>query len=218
MVDAQQVYFDKSEEIRKDPNFKTTTIRGMSWDKVAQDFMTVYNDAWGGHDGFKEMTLEQAQKAMSKLKPLVDKDIVLFSYYKERPIAFYVNIPELNETFKHLNGKLDLIGKIKFLYHKYRRTSRIMLGIVFGVARDFQGRGVEAALVIFGHYNILPLKRYDTTIISWLGDFNLKMLKLRDNLGFTNWRTWITYRYLFDRTAPFERAPMLGGEHKPDKE
>jgi hypothetical protein len=218
MVDAQQVYFDKSEEIRKDPNFKTTTIRGMSWDKVAQDFMTVYNDAWGGHDGFKEMTLEQAQKAMGKLKPLVDKDIVLFSYYKERPIAFYVNIPELNETFKHLNGKLDLIGKIKFLYHKYRRTSRIMLGIVFGVARDFQGRGVEAALVIYGHYHILPLKRYDTTIISWLGDFNLKMLKLRDNLGFTNWRTWITYRYLFDPTAPYERAPMLGGEHKPDKE
>jgi hypothetical protein len=217
MVEAQQTYFDKSAEIRADPNFRTTNIRGMSWDKMAQDFMTVYNDAWGGHDGFKEMSLDQAQKVVKKLKPLVDKDIVIFAYYNDKPVAFYVNIPELNQTFKYVNGKLDLIGKLKFLYHKYRRTSRIMLGIVFGVARDFQGRGVEAALVIHGHYTILPLKRYDTTIISWIGDFNPKMLKLRDNLGFANWRTWITYRYLFDRNAPFERAPMLGSEHESDK-
>lgn len=210
LVDAHQGYFDKSAEIRADPNFKTTNIRGMSWDKVAHDFMTVYNNAWGGHDGFKEMSADQAKKVISKLKPLVDKDIVIFAYYKNEPIAFWVNIPELNQTFKHVNGKLDLIGKLKFLYHKYRRTSRVMLGIVFGVVREFQGRGVEAALVIHGHYTILPLKRYDTTIISWIGDFNLKMLKLRDNLGFTNYRTWVTYRYLFDRNAPYERAPIIG--------
>lgn len=217
MIEAHQGYFDKSAEIRADPNFKTMNIRGMSWDKVAADFMTVYNDAWGGHDGFKEMSLDQAQKIVGKLKPLVDKDIVIFAYYNNKPIAFWVNIPELNQIFKYVNGKLNLLGKLKFLYHKYRRTSRTMLGIVFGVAREFQGRGVEAALVIHGHYNILPLKRYNDTIISWIGDFNLKMLKLRDNLGFTNYRTWVTYRYLFDPTAPFERAPILGDHAKSEK-
>ncbi len=214
LVDAHQGYFDKSEAIRNDPAFKTTNIRGMSWDKVAADFMTVYNDAWGGHDGFKEMSLDQAQKIVGKLKPLVDKDIVIFAYYNDKPIAFWVNIPELNQIFKYVNGKLNLLGKLKFLYHKYRRTSRTMLGIVFGVSRNFQGRGVEAALVIHGHYTILPLKRYNDTIISWIGDFNLKMLKLRDNLGFANYRTWVTYRYLFDRNAPYERAPILGSEYK----
>lgn len=218
MVEAQQVYFDKSAEIRADPKFKTQNIRNMTWEQVAHDFMVVYNDAWGGHDGFKEMSLEQTTKMMGKLKPLVDKDIVIFAYYDNRPIAFYVNIPELNQTFRYVNGKLNWLGKLKFVwYHKLLRKSRIMLGIVFGVARDFQGRGVEAALVIHGHYTILPLKRYDTTIISWIGDFNPKMLKLRDNLGFSNWRTWITYRYLFDRTAPYERAPIIG-EHSKDKE
>lgn len=216
--EAEQVYWDKSEWARSQPDIRWENLHGKSWEKIAQDFMAVYNDAWGGHDGFKTMTIEQARKAMGRMKPIVDKDITIFVYHKDRPIAFYVNIPELNATFKHVHGRLNLLGKLKFLwYHKIRKVSKIMMGIIFGVVRDWQGKGIEAYMVIWCNDEVRGKKAFTDTIISWIGDFNPKMLKLRDNLGFENWRTWITYRYLFDRNAPFERAPILG-DHSESKE
>ena len=44
----------------------------------------------------------------------MDPDIVVFVYYNDKPIAFYINIPELNEIFKYVNGKLNLWNKLKF--------------------------------------------------------------------------------------------------------
>jgi hypothetical protein len=44
---------------------------------------------------------------------------------------------------------------------------------------------------------------------NWIGDFNPSMMHLLDQIGATIIKTHITYRYLFDRTAPFERAPVV---------
>ena len=49
--------------------------------------------------------------------------------------------------------------------------------------------------------------RYKETVLTWIGDFNPRMLKVCENLGATNYRTLAPYRYLFDRTKPFERLP-----------
>ena len=43
--------------------------------------------------------------------------------------------------------------------------------------------------------------------MNWIGDFNPKMMRMAEALGGTIWRTHATYRYLFDRTKLFERAP-----------
>jgi hypothetical protein len=34
-------------------------------------------------------------------------------------------------------------------------------------------------------------------------------VKVCENLGAENYRTLATYRYLFDRTKPFERHPII---------
>lgn len=84
-----------------------------------------------------------------------------------------------------------------------------MVGIVFGVSRRFQGRGVEGALIKWAQENIVPTGKYQETVLTWIGDFNPKMLKVCENLGATVYRTYITYRYLFDRNKPFERCPII---------
>lgn len=206
---TQPIFHRKYNQIKDNPDFTIRDINGMKLSQVAEDFRTVYNGAWGGHSHFKPMPSHTAQKIMSSLKPIIDRDIILFVYFKSEPIAFFVNIPELNELFKYVDGKMNWWGKIKFMYYKLTTKRKRMIGLVFGVVREWQGKGIEAALVVHGEKNIVNKLKYEDTVLTWIGDFNPKMLKVADNLGASLWRTYKTYRYQFDRNLPFERAPMV---------
>lgn len=209
-VSAQPIFHRKYNQMKDDPNFEFRDINGMELDQVAEDFRTVYNGAWGGHSHFKEISESAAKKLMKSLKPVLDRDIILFIYYKKEPIAFFVNIPELNQIFKYVNGDLNLVGKLKFLYNKWKNPPTRMLGLVFGVVKEWQGKGIDAALIVFGEKSIIDKKKYKDTVLTWIGDFNPKMIKIAENLGTTLWRSYKTYRYQFDRSLPFERAPIVG--------
>ncbi|NNE54662.1 MAG: hypothetical protein HKN32_01485, partial [Flavobacteriales bacterium] len=199
-IPVHEDFEEKSKRMMQDPKFAIRNIRGRSLERVAEDFLTVYNNAWGGHHGFKKMKLREAQKIMKALKPVIDRDIVIFAFYDEKPIAFYVNIPELNEIFCYVNGNLNWLGKLKFLYHKWRRTPKTMVGIVFGIDRAFHGRGVESTIVKYTEKNVVPMKRYTDTVMVWIGDFNPKMITIVEKLGPEKYRTLATFLYLFDRT------------------
>jgi len=84
-----------------------------------------------------------------------------------------------------------------------------MYSIVFGVTKEYQGKGIEGLMIKFAEKHVYPLKKYDNIILTWIGDFNPKMLKVIENLECKKWRTYITYRILFDPNAEFERAPIM---------
>ncbi len=184
-------------------------IEGQSLEKVTDDFLHVYNGAWGGHDNFKPMKRDAAKKIMKSLKPVIDKRIVIFAYNEGEPIGFFVNIPELNEIFKYVDGNLNWLGKLKFLYHKWRGTPRTMVGIVFGVVKKWHGKGVEGAMINWSGEYLKKNNCYDEIVMTWIGDFNPKMIKVCENLGATRYREMKTYRYLFDRSKPFQRCPVI---------
>lgn len=208
-VPAQPIFVRKYNQMNADPDYRISNVRGYSDKQLADDFRTVYNGAWGGHHGFKKMPEKNAHKIVKALKPIMDPDIIVFVYYKNQPIAFYINIPEMNEIFKSINGNLNLMNKLRVWWMLKRKVSRTMVGIVFGVVREFHGKGIEGAMIKWTEENIVTLKRYDETVLVWIGDFNPKMIKVCENLGAVPYRKLITYRYLFDRTKPFERCPIV---------
>ncbi|NPA68301.1 MAG: hypothetical protein GXO50_06790 [Chlorobi bacterium] len=204
---VQEVFVRKANILRQNPKFECRNIRGLSLEQVAKNFTEVYNDAWGHtRKNFKKMETRTALKMFKAMKPVIDPDIVIFAFYDNRPIGMYLNLPELNQIFKHVNGKMNLIGKIKFML--YKKAPKTMYGIVFGVAHDFHGKGVEGAMIDFAGKTIVPTKKYKDTVLTWIGDFNPKMIRVCENLGAKQYRTYATYRYLFDRSLPFERASI----------
>lgn len=207
----QPKIYEKAENIFKDPNYHFEHLRKNNLDKYIEDFRTIYNAAWAKH-GVATMSSLQAKTLMKKLKPIMDEKIIWFGYYNDEPIAFYLNIPEINQLFKYVNGKLDLIGKLKFVYHKWRKTCKKMLGLVFGVVPKFQGKGVEGALVIATAKMVQDdYHRYPDLEMNWIGDFNPKMIRVVEQLGGANVvKTHATYRKLFDESKPFKRMPIIG--------
>jgi hypothetical protein len=206
----QPIFMRKHEQFIANPDITISDVEGKDLKQVAEDFRKVYNGAWGGYQNFKEMTSEAAQKIMKSLKPVLDPRIIVFAYHKDEPIAFYVNIPELNEIFCYIDGNLNWWGKLVFLYHKWRKTPRTLVGIVFGVVKEWQKQGAEGAMIKFMSDQIHAGKvKYTRTVLQWIGDFNPKMLKVADNLGGERYREMKTYRYLFDRNKPFKRCPVV---------
>lgn len=210
LLPVQEVFKRKTENLMADEDVYVTNIVGKPLEKVSEDFRVVYNAAWGGHDHFKSITKEVADKIINALKPVIDRRIVIFAFHNETPIGFFINIPELNEIFKYVNGNLNWLGKLKFLYHKWKQTPQTMVGIVFGVSREWQGKGVEGAMIEWAGDYITKNTKYKEIVMTWIGDFNPKMLKVCRNLGAERYREMKTYRYLFDRTATFERYPIIG--------
>ncbi|MCB0771035.1 MAG: hypothetical protein KDC00_11605, partial [Flavobacteriales bacterium] len=162
------LFHRKYEQLAKDPDIRMHDARGMSVERIAEDLRTVYNDGWVDHDNHKAMDAATALKLVKTMKPVMDPRLVIFVRHRERAIAMYISLPELNEIFKYVNGNLNWWGKLKFLWHKKKGTVRTMTGIVFGVAKEFQGRGMEGALIVYAEKHIVAKKLYQDTVLTWV--------------------------------------------------
>jgi len=203
--------YDRHAQYEKDPAFKVTHISKKELEKYAEDFVTVYNAAWAGHGGLKQLKKEQALIMFKKMKPVMDERIIWYAYHNDKPICIFINLPDLNQWFKHLNGKFDLLHKLKFLWVKKTKPCKKFTGIVFGIVPEFQGKGIDSFIVGEAYKDVIkPGFDYTEYEMQWIGDFNPKMLNVGLGLGdvFQS-RKLTTYRYLFDRTKEFKRHPIL---------
>ncbi|WP_375416031.1 hypothetical protein [uncultured Hymenobacter sp.] len=194
------------------PSYRVEHLQLAELPRYTEDFRLVYNQAWARHDGVEEMSPEQAQALLRKLRAVLDARLIWFAYHEGQPIGFFVALPELNELFKYVDGRLDWLGKLRFAWYRWRGVGRTATGIAFGVVPAFQRRGVEAALIVASARLIQRAGRqltYEQFVLNWIGDFNPKMMAVASQIGCHIWRTHATYRYLFDRERPFERAPVI---------
>jgi len=202
-------FYERHANIAKDPGYHATYIDKKNLKKYAADFTIIYNKAFAGHGGLKEMHTEIVMKLFKKMKPFMDEKIIWFTYHNNNPIAMWVNIPELNQWFKYLDGKLDFFAKLKFLWVKATKRCSRFTGLVFGVIPEYQGTGVDAYMIVEGAKIIQKQLDYDDYEMQWIGDFNPKMINIGESLDTYRSRKLITYRYLFDRTREFKRHPMI---------
>ncbi|MBC6490762.1 hypothetical protein BC349_06940 [Flavihumibacter stibioxidans] len=205
----QPKFFERHKAVSADPAFTARHIRKNQLDKFARDFHTVYNKAWAGHAGNKELSLGQCKRIFTQMKPVMDERIVWFAYYNEEPIAIFINLPDLNQWFKYLNGKFGWLQKLLFLWVKATKTNKRFVGLVFGVVPEWQGKGVDSYLIVESARVIQHKLHYEEYEMQWIGDFNPKMIAVAESLTQERSRILTTFRYLFDRNRPFNRHPML---------
>lgn len=205
----------KASRVFSDPSYHFENIKLSKIAKYTEDFRQIYNKSFALAEGLTEMTKEEAEKIMQKMKPIIDERLITFGYHNGEPVAFGVFLPELNQIFKYVDGKLDFIGKIKFLYHRWKGSCTRVLGVVFGVAKSHHGKGLDAALsVCLERETAKSDFPYTDLELNWIGDFNPPMLKLMQNLEFSVCKKHITYRKLFDPNQPFERHPIRTYDNK----
>jgi hypothetical protein len=204
-----QKFYDRHAECAKDPNFSAVHIRKNNLAKFVNDFTIVYNKAWAGHGGMKQLDRKVVMKMFQSMKPVMDEKISWFVYYKDEPIGTWINLPDLNQWFKYLHGKFSLWHKLKFLWLKKTKPCDKFVGLVFGIVPEWQGKGVDSYMIVEGARLIQKENLYEKYEMQLIGEFNPKMVNVAENLGTYRSRILTTYRYLFDPTKEFKPHPVL---------
>lgn len=187
-------------------------FRHFSWknqDECIRDFAEVFNTAWNSFlEHFEPLQTDYIKKTLQKAKVILEEEFIWLAYKDGRPIAIYLMYPDVNQILKHLNGKLTLWNKLRFIYLKKKKTMTRARGVLMGVIPEFQNLGIESAIVMKLAEVMARKKHYTEIEFSWVGDFNPKMRKIFISVGSISAKHYITYRFLFDRNAPFVRYPI----------
>ncbi len=196
------IIWEKAKRVESNPSYHITTISKKDLKKFAEDFRTIYNNAWGRYTGVKKITEAHALALMKTMKPIIDPDLMYFAYYEGEPIGFFIMVPDLNQVMRYLNGHFNLLYKLYFMYLlKVKKVCTKAIGLIFGIVPKHQAKGVEAALVnAFAKKALAPGFRYTDLELNWIGDFNPTMRRVAEQIGAKVLKTHITYRFMFDRS------------------
>ena len=177
--------------------------------KTAQfvdDTVAIYNQAWSKlRKDYTPLDPASLYDEFRKIKSIIDPEMIWYAYHNNEPIAFFIFLPDANQIFRHLNGKLHLLNKMRFQYLKRKNTITRARGTVAGVVPKYQNSGVESG-IFYQLRKVMDRKPHYTEFeLSWVGDFNPKMISLYLATGATHTKTHFTYRYLFDPSQPYQR-------------
>jgi|LGOV01.1.fsa_nt_gb hypothetical protein len=187
------------------------TAKNLDWDNVeefSKDIAVAFNDIWSSYK--KDHTPVSNKDILIMLedaKLILDPKLVWVIYNNNKPIAFAIMMPDVNQLIKHTNGKFNYYNIIKLLFYKYIGAITRVRSIVIGVSPKFQKFGVEAFL-FYNIGKVFDKSKYKELEFSWIGDFNTKMLNVIKAIGPKRSSTHVTYRYLFDRKKEFKRYPI----------
>ncbi len=206
-----QVVREKAQRLLKRRNYRFETFDWKKREQYAEDIMTIHNLGWDKFPGVPKMTRTQARNIIKELKPVLDTRAIIFGYYHDEPVGFYVMIPDLFQIIRKFHGKFNLLNKLRLVFDlKIRKQADRLIGVIFGVIPEHQGKGVEAGLVMRLEEEVFkPGFQYKSLEMNWIGDFNPSMMKMVEQIGGRIYKTHTTYRYLFDRSKPFHRAKVV---------
>lgn len=179
-------------------------------EKSADYFLEVFNAAWAKFPGVKPLSKKHANALFNSLKQIIDPRLLIFAFHKNKPIAFFLMIPDLNPIIKKFDGKFHLINKLRLLFDlKVRKQSKRALGLIFGVIPEFQGKKITDGMINYFEEEVGEGVQYTDLEMNWIGDFNPKMIKLVKSLNANVKKVHVTYRYLFDKNKEFSRAKII---------
>ncbi len=184
-----------AEWVMKKPEYQFRHFSKKEFSKFAADFREIYNDAWSEFPAFTAIEMETIEEQFRQMKPVVDEKIIWFAYHNNEPISFILCMPDINQVLKHLNGKLNWWGKLKFLWYKNTLTIDRIRIIVMGCKKKYQNHGIESALIRKLQLEVIPRNTIKGVELAWVGDFNQKMRAIHEATGAVKDKVHRTYTY-----------------------
>jgi GNAT superfamily N-acetyltransferase len=204
-----QRFIKIAEWISKKPDYEFRHFTWKDEDNFVKDFAEVFNGAWAKFKAvFEPLETSYIKSALRKARAIIDEEFIWIAYFKGNPVGIFLMFPDMNQILKHLNGKLDLPGIVKFLWFRKRKAMTRTKVLLMGVIPSFQNHGVESALMLKVLEVLRRKPHYTEAEFSWVADFNPKMRSIFVSVGGVPAKNYITYRYIFDRTKDFRRYPF----------
>jgi len=152
----------------------------------------IYNDSWSGNWGFVPLTDNEMREIQKNVEPFADPGLVFFMYYDDEPAAVCVIFPDINPLLKRLNGRVGLLGVLKFLM--YRREIRGLRCLMFGIKEKYRQLGLP--MLAFRHIYAIgrEQKKYQNLEMGWTLEDNDSINSLIEEAGAKRYKQYRLFR------------------------
>ncbi|HET7061464.1 MAG TPA: N-acetyltransferase [Nitrosospira sp.] len=153
----------------------------------------IFNDAWSNNWGFVPFTREEFAELGNSLRMLVPDEAIAIAEVDGTPAAFMVGLPNLNEIFSEMDGKLFPFGwrrLVSRLRSRSVHTARIPL---MGVRKQFQSTPLGAALAFLVIDALRETGRawgIRAVELSWILEDNKPMRRMLEGIGCTEYKRY----------------------------
>ena len=195
-----------AEWLSKRPGYSFQHFEFRNKEKYVKDIVEIYNSTWSVFkEDFTPLDPAILEESFENAKLIIDEQLIWFAYFNHKPIAFFVLFPDLNQILKHMDGKMNPWNIIRFVYFKITHEITRMRAVVGGVHPSHQNSGVESA-IFFQLYKVFKKKPWFKELeLSWVGDYNPRMIAIYEALGARIAKTHITYRYMINHELRYVR-------------
>lgn len=149
-------------------NIQMRSMRREEYHNELQYVKEIYHEAWFDNWGYVPMTDAEIEEMGRNLLRILDADLCFFLLDGQEPVGAGLIVPDINPLLKRLNGKVGILGWLKYLL--YRREINGLRGLIFGIRKKYWQMGLP--LVAFNHLLQTVIKnpkyrRYQYIELGW---------------------------------------------------
>ncbi|MEL6385349.1 MAG: hypothetical protein AAFQ89_23360, partial [Cyanobacteria bacterium J06626_18] len=158
-------------------SFRPIRIKGEGFEQDCHSLYRIFTESFRESWSSTYLTEEEFWEEARELKSLIDPDVFPVAEDKGKMIGFWMGLPDYNIPLKQINGKLNWLGILKFIW--YRR--QIDQGRVITICSlpEYRRKMVPLGLIHLGMQGgIQKGKPYKRAELSWVWEDNMASRKL----------------------------------------
>lgn len=197
-VDVSKCPLDRIETIaekvkKRNPDIRLVPVRRATLNADLEMVKRVYNTAWEKNWGFVPMTDAEMNFMADRLKPLFVEGLVWLAFAQDEPVGFLLALPDYNEAFKPLKGRLLTPQIFKFLPYLLKwKCPQWCRVLTLGVVEKYRNRGLEAAMLWEG-FKVGIGMGIKFAECSWVLEDNILMNRVMEFFGGSVYKRYRIY-------------------------
>lgn len=178
---------------RRNPELTFRPVRRKTLTADLAKIKEIYNEAWEENWGFVPMTDAEINFLAARLKPLLVEGLVSLVESPTEPVGFLLALPDFNEAFQPLRGRLLTPRLLGFLpYALGWRAPKSCRVVILGVKEGYRGRGLESVMLVEG-FRVGYRLGFRGAEASWVLEDNLQSRRLIEAFGARHYKTYRLY-------------------------
>lgn len=172
--------------------FRNLHTKGDAFWTDVDSMYDLFNTSFADNFSSTPRTLEEFREEAKDLQSLVDPDIFWIAEYEGKMVGFFMALPDYNIALKHVNGRLNLWGILKFLW--YRRQINQGRVLVICALPEHRRRMVPLGLIYLGMTSgTKKSKPYQQAELGYIYEDNMPSRHVTEATGATIHKTYRIY-------------------------
>ena len=157
-------------------------------------WISMLMEEFAGHWGYTSSSEREVKErfGIKQLRYILDPPLFLIVTYENKPIGFRWSLPDYNQVFKDMNGKLGALGLLNVFLTQRKKITRGRF-IIMGIKKKYRGMGIGTYL---NYHTLVEMKKrgYTSAEYGWIDEKNIASCKAGEKIGGELYKIYRVYK------------------------